>query len=106
FPRWLARAARGLPGDGVGSVVARLARHAEFWLAVPQGVRARVHVPVVPRHLPALPLRPDHAPRLEGADPGDAGMDRGGDDHGRVSHRAVGATLVPLKGTYPWRSTR
>jgi formate hydrogenlyase subunit 4 len=32
---------------------------------------------VVSRHLPALSLRPDHAPRLEGADPGDAGVDRG-----------------------------
>ena len=36
-------------------------------------------VPVVPRHLPALPLRPDHAPGLEGvhsADPRLAGGDR------------------------------
>ena len=72
-------------------------RRAELPVAVPQGVRAGVPVPVVPRHLPALPLRPDHAPGLEGADPGDARMDRGRDGAGGVSHRTVGAALVSLK---------
>jgi hypothetical protein len=33
--------------------------------------------PVVPRHLPALSLRPDHAAGLEGVYPGDAGLDAG-----------------------------
>ena len=36
-----------------------------------------VLLPVVPRHVPALPLRPDHAARLEGVHSGDAGVDRG-----------------------------
>ena len=39
-------------------------------------------VPVVPRDLPALSLRPDHAPGLEGADPGDARVDRARDGDG------------------------
>ena len=39
-----------------------------FFFAVP--------VPLVPRHLPALPLRPDHAARLEGADSGHDRLDR------------------------------
>ena len=33
-----------------------------------------VLLPVVPRDVPALPLRPDHAARLEGLHPGDAGL--------------------------------
>ena len=36
-----------------------------------------VPVPVVPRDLPALPLRPDHAARLEGVHPAHARLDRG-----------------------------
>ncbi len=35
---------------------------------------------LVPRHLPALPLRPDHAAGLEDLHPGDAGL-AGGDRH-------------------------
>ena len=34
-----------------------------------------VLLPVVPRDLPALSLRPDHAARLEGPHPGDARLD-------------------------------
>jgi NADH:ubiquinone oxidoreductase subunit H len=37
-----------------------------IWLAPAQGAVLRVLLPVVPRHLPALPLRPDHAAGLEG----------------------------------------
>ena len=33
-------------------------------------------LPVVPRDVPALPLRPDHAARLEGVHPDDARLDR------------------------------
>ena len=43
-----------------------------------EDVRDRLDVPLDPRHLPALPLRPDHAPGLEGVHPADAGLDRGG----------------------------
>ena len=47
------------------------------WLAA-QDLRRRLDVPLDPRHLPALPLRPDHAPGLEGVHPAHAGVDRGG----------------------------
>ena len=40
--------------------------------------------PVVPRHVPALPLRPDHAPGLEGVHSHDPGVDRR-DGRGHVS---------------------
>ena len=46
-------------------------------LAVPQALLLPVPVPLVPRHVPALPLRPDHASRLEGPDSGDHRLDRG-----------------------------
>ena len=46
-----------------------------FWL-VAQDLLRPVPVPLVPRHVPALPLRPDHAPRLEGPDSGDHRLDR------------------------------
>jgi hypothetical protein len=44
-----------------------------IWLAH-QGLRRRHHVPVGARHVPALPLRPDHAPGLEDLHPGDPGL--------------------------------
>ena len=47
-------------------------------LAAAQGLRRRLDVPVVPRHLPALPLRPDHAAGLEDLHPGHAGLAGGG----------------------------
>ena len=47
-----------------------------LWLLAKVVLRA-VPVPVVPRHLPALPLRPDHAAGLEGVHPDDAGLARG-----------------------------
>jgi NADH-quinone oxidoreductase subunit H len=46
-------------------------------LAVPQAVLFPVPVPVVPRHVPALPLRPDHASRLEDPDSDHHRLDRG-----------------------------
>ena len=47
-------------------------------LAAAEDLLRRVDVPLVPRHLPALPLRPDHAAGLEDLHPADAGLDRGG----------------------------
>ena len=54
-----------------------LARRAELPLAVPQALLLPVLFPLVPRHVPALPLRPDHASRLEDPDSGDHRLDRG-----------------------------
>ena len=53
-------------------------RRAGLHLAVPEDLVLPVLLPVVPRHVPALPLRPDHAARLEGLHPGDARVDHGG----------------------------
>ncbi len=50
------------------------ARGARPALAGAEGVLLPVLLPVVPRHVPAVPLRPDHAPRLEGVHPRDAGV--------------------------------
>ena len=44
-----------------------------------------------PRHFPALPLRPDHAPGLEGLHPGDPGLAGGG--------RPVDADAVSTSGS-------
>jgi NADH-quinone oxidoreductase subunit H len=44
-----------------------------LWLAAKVFCR-RDHVPVGARHVPALPLRPDHAPGLEGVHPDHAGV--------------------------------
>ena len=49
-----------------------------------------VLLPVVPRDVPALPLRPDHASRLEGVHPGDAGLDRGRGRDVVLEGRALG----------------
>ncbi len=54
------------------------AARAGLHLAVPQDLVLPVLLPVVPRHVPALPLRPDHAARLEGVHSGDARVDHGG----------------------------
>jgi NADH-quinone oxidoreductase chain I len=43
-------------------------------LAGDEDLRSRHHVPVGARHVPALPLRPDHAPGLEDLHPGHAGV--------------------------------
>ena len=47
-------------------------------LAARQDVLRRIAVPVVQGHLPALPLRPDHAAGLEDLHPGDTGLAGGG----------------------------
>ena len=52
-------------------------RPVRFLLAVLQDLRLPVCVPVGARDLSALPLRPDHASRLEGADPDHVDLDRG-----------------------------
>ena len=46
----------------------------ELVLAVRQDLRHRDPVPLGARDVPALPLRPDHAPRLEDLHPGHAGL--------------------------------
>ncbi len=48
-----------------------------IWLG-DQDLRGRDHVPVGPRDLPALPLRPDHASGLEDLHPRHAGVAGGG----------------------------
>src|SRR5690606_9974327 len=58
-------------------------------VAVREGVLLRQRLRLVPRDLPALPLRPDHAPGLEGVHPGHAGLD--------LRHRADGV-LRSLRG--------
>jgi NADH-quinone oxidoreductase subunit H len=40
-----------------------------FWFLLKTAFFLHVLLPLVPRHLPALPLRPDHAPGLEGVHP-------------------------------------
>lgn len=47
-------------------------------LAGPEDFRARHRLPVGAGHLPALPLRPDHAPGVEDLHPGHAGVAGGG----------------------------
>jgi len=79
-PGWLALAA---------AVPAR-----RFSLALRQGRVRAVPIPVVPRHFPALPLRPDHAPGLEGVHPchtGVAGRHRRVDADALV---ALGAIVI------------
>ena len=70
--RRLAVAVRGLSGCRTSCAAPGL-----HWL-VAQDLVLPVLLPVVPRHVPALPLRPDHAARLEGLHPGDAGVDHRG----------------------------
>src|SRR6185437_1467342 len=55
-----------------------------------------VRLPLDPGHVPALPLRPDHAARLEGLHPGHPGVDRRGGDPDDGSDRALAGaqTLV------------
>ena len=88
--RRLAVAVRRADRRGLG---VHFARGAELRLAR----RSRssffaVHLPVVPRHVPALPLRPDHAARLEGLHSGDARLDRASRACWRASTSARGAT--------------
>ena len=80
-PRRLALAVPGAAGRALGRVVLR-ARGA---LVRRQARLLHVPVPVAARDLPALPLRPDHAARLEGLHPADHRLDRGrrDRDHGR-----------------------
>jgi NADH-quinone oxidoreductase subunit H len=66
-PRWLVVAVPGFVGR---------ARHRRLRLAVPEDFLCGFAVPVVPRDVPALSLRPDHAPGLESVHTGDAGVDR------------------------------
>ena len=68
FGGWLSPFA-GLPASSDGTVP-RGCRGAA--LAGGQDRVLPVLLPVVPRHVPALSLRPDHAARLEGVHPGDA----------------------------------
>src|SRR5205085_7935143 len=79
--------------SGLSGYRRHAARALELSLARPQDFHPAVPVPVVPGHLPPLPLRPDHAPRMEGAAPRDAGVDRRGDGACGVP----GGTLVALK---------
>ena len=70
FGGWLS------PVDGLPGLPTPGSRQPSFfWLALKIGVLP-VRVPLAARDLPALPLRPDHASRLEGAHPGDPGVDR------------------------------
>jgi NADH-quinone oxidoreductase subunit H len=48
--------------------------HPRLDLAGHQDLHGRHHVPVGALHVPALPLRPDHAPGLEDLHPGHAGL--------------------------------
>src|SRR6185436_14476513 len=62
---------------GMGTACTRAWRDPGRWhaLAAAQDKRFVVLVPVVPRHLPALPLRSNHASRLEDLHPGYLGVD-------------------------------
>ncbi len=56
---------------------------------------SHVHVSVASRHVSALPLRPDHAPGLEGVDPRHAGLAAGRGLHGLSPRRSVeGASVM------------
>src|SRR5207237_5309456 len=48
-----------------------------YRVAAHQDLPHRLDVPLVPRHLPALPLRPDHAAGLEGVHSAHARLDSG-----------------------------
>ena len=70
-------------------------RAGQLLLAVPEDLLLPVRVPVGAGDLSALPLRPDHAARLESADPGHAGVDRPRGAVRLASHRAVGGMRRP-----------
>src|SRR4029079_5452090 len=54
------------PGRNCAEGRLALARSVRLRLAAGQALPHRLELPVVPRDVPALPLRPDHAARLEG----------------------------------------
>ena len=54
-----------------------------------QGLHLPVHVHLAARHAPPVPLRPVHEVRLEGPDPGVAGLDRAGRDVPGPARRAA-----------------
>ena len=79
FGGWLSPLDGYLPADVRRSAIPcwrRLLGDGFHWLFA-QAVLLPVPVPLVPRHVPALPLRPDHASRLEGPDSSDHRLDRG-----------------------------
>ena len=82
FGGWLS------PFDGWVAADSWLAQPSFFWLA-PEGVFLHVRVSVVPRHIPALPLRSNHALGLEGADSGHAHLVVGRGRHGVRPRRAL-----------------
>ena len=59
-------------------------------VAVRQGVLLRQCLHLVPCQLPALPLRPDHAPGLEGLHPAGHSVDRGYRRHGVLRRDSKG----------------
>src|SRR4029453_9541252 len=71
----------------------RVAGWAEHRVASRQDGHLLLRVPVAPRHVSALPLRPDHAARLEGADPRDDRLDRRRGRDGGFANRPVVAGL-------------
>ena len=74
-----------------------LVLHSRLDLAGHQDLRRRHHVPLGPRHVPALPLRPDHASGLEDLHSGDAGVaGRGGRlDADPLQHLEVARRSTP-----------
>jgi hypothetical protein len=66
-----------VPG-GLAAAVRVPVFHPGLDLAGDQGLRGRHHVPVGAGHLPALPLRPDHATGLEDLHPHHADLAGGG----------------------------
>ncbi len=87
--RRLAFAVPGIPGGR------RVPRAAGLLLAVPQDLLLPVRVPLGSRDVSALPLRPDHAARLEGADPDHPDLDRGRGRARLAPHRALGGLRDP-----------
>ena len=87
FGGWLSPFA-GIPGlEGTF-----LAAPSVVWLLVKMVVLL-FPVSLVPRHVPALSLRSDHAARLESADPRDDRLDRRRGRDGGPANRPVGAGL-------------
>jgi formate hydrogenlyase subunit 6/NADH:ubiquinone oxidoreductase subunit I len=96
---WLSPVRKWLPCAAVSSLPARR-DSPSFSLAGAEGCFLPVLLPVVPRHVPALPLRPDHAAGLEGLHPGDDRLDRG---RGRAF---VHYNIGPLEPGDAWAPSR
>ena len=87
FGGWLS------PFAGVPGLENTFLAAAERRLAARQDGRLLFPVSLVPRHVPALSLRSNHAARLEGADPRDDRLDRRRGRDGGSRDRPVGASL-------------